>query len=51
MDPHSQVDRRRARLALVLLVLALCERATDPGSDPQAELVLQARVAELATGP
>jgi len=31
MDAYSQTDRRRARLALVLLVLALCERASDDG--------------------
>jgi len=30
MDAYSQTDRRRARLALLLLVLALCEGATAP---------------------
>ena len=29
MDAYSKTDRRRARLALLLLVLALCEGAAD----------------------
>ena len=33
MDAHTQSDHRRARLALVLLVLALCEGAAEPPRD------------------
>ena len=29
MDTYSRTDRRRARLALLLFVLALCEGAAD----------------------
>ncbi len=37
MDAYTQNDRRRARLALIVLLLALCEGASERQADPAPE--------------
>ena len=49
MDAYTLSDRRRARLALVILFVALCERASEPtAADREAEppRVVQASIDE-----